>query len=281
MRPDTRVLLGGLAFPEAPRWRDGRLWLSDQHAGAVIRVTPQGRSERVALLHDRPGGLGWLADGTPLVVAMGTRRLYRLKGGDAVLHSDLSGLAPHPCNDMLVDDRGRAYVGHFGYDLHGGAPPAPAALIRVEPDGRASVEVPDLVFPNGCVLTPDGGTLILAETFAHRLTAFRRDRDGGLTGRRLWAPLGEATPDGICLDAEGAVWVASPGTAEVLRVREGGEVVSIVHTRGTPYACMLGGPGRDLLYVMTSETDDPAEAARTRSGRVETLPVAVPGAGLP
>jgi sugar lactone lactonase YvrE len=276
-----RVLAEGLAFPEAPRWHDGRLWLTDQHAGDILRLSPQGRTERVARLDDRPGGLGWLPDGTPLVVAMGSRRLYRLESAGAVLHADLSGLAAFPCNDMLVDPAGAAYVGHFGYDLHGGAPPAPATLIRVAPDGRASVAAEDLVFPNGCVLTPGGETLILAETFAHRLTAFARDPQGGLAGRRIWADLGAATPDGICLDAEGAVWVASPGTGEVLRVREGGEVLAAVRPRGTPYACMLGGAGRNILHVLSAETDDPAEAARIRSGRVEVTAVEVPGAGLP
>ena len=277
----TETLLEGLAFPEAPRWREGRLWFSDQHARRVMTVTTDGTVESVVEIDDLPGGLGWLPDGTPLVVAMTRRSVYRIEGSGVRLHADLSGLASFHCNDMVVDLAGNAYVGNFGYDLHGGAPISPAELIRVSVDGGAEVVARDLVFPNGSVITPDGGRLIVAETFASRLTAFELDPEGNLSGRAIWADLGEATPDGICLDADGAIWAASPVTGEVVRVRKGGGRLDLISPTGTPYACMLGGPERRTLFITTSETADPDQAADLRSGRVELVEVEVPGTGLP
>jgi len=281
MGEDTRVLLDGLAFPEAPRWRGGRLWFTDQHARRVMSVDPKGQAQCLLETEDLPGGLGWLPDGTPLVVGMTNRAVYRITDQGLALHADLSTLAAFHCNDMVVDGAGRAYVGNFGYDLHGGAAPSPADLVMIEPDGRARVAAQGLVFPNGSAITPDGTTFIVAETFASRLTAFRIRDDGSLSGRRVWVDLGNATPDGICLDAEGAVWVASPATGEVLRVAEGGAVSARIRPVGKPYACMLGGPERKTLFVLSSETDDPAKANVLRSGRVEFVEVGVPGAGLP
>ncbi len=281
MSADTRILLDGLAFPEAPRWRDGRLWFTDQHARRVAWVDPNGASGTLIEMPDLPGGLGWLPDDTPLVVAMTERRVYRIEAGRLQLHADLGELASFHCNDMLVDDQGRAYVGNFGYDLHGGAKLSPAELILVEPDGRARMVAERLIFPNGCVLSADRQRMIVAETFAHRLTQFEVGRNGSIGNRQVWAHLGEATPDGICLDAAGAIWVASPGTGELLRVLPGGKIERPALTHGTPYACMLGGNDGRTLYVLTSETDDPRAAAERRSGRIETLRVEVGHAGLP
>ena len=188
-------------------------------------------------------------------------------------------MAPH--TETLLEGLAFPYVGNFGYDLHGGAPVSPAELIRVSVDGGAEVVARDLVFPNGSVITPDGGRLIVAETFASRLTAFELDPEGNLTDRAIWADLGEAAPDGICLDADGAIWAASPVTGEVVRVREGGGRLDVISSTGTPYACMLGGPERRTLFVTTSETADPDQAANLRSGRVELVEVEVPGTGLP
>ncbi len=274
------VLINGLAFPEAPRWRNNRLWFTDQHARQIRWVDLNGQSGILAEMNDLPGGLGWLPDGTLLVVAMTSRCLYRVLEETFELYADLSSLTSFHCNDMLVDSQGRAYVGNFGYDLHGGAEVVPTDLIMVQPGGHASVVTHDLVFPNGMTLTPDG-ELLVAETFAHRLSAFTVARNGHLSGRRTWAELADATPDGICLDAEGAVWVASPGSGDVQRVREGGEIIERVSPQGTPYACLLGGPGRKLLFILTAETDDPVDAARLRSGRIEIHTVAVAGAGIP
>jgi len=277
MSDETLVLLDGLMFPEAPRWRDGWLWFTDQHARRVARVDLQGRVETLIEMDDLPGGLGWLPDGRLLVVAMTQRRVYRLEGRRLLLHADLSGLASWHCNDMLVNARGQAYVGNFGFDLHGGAPLAPAELVRVEPDGSSRVVARDLIFPNGAVISADGRSLILAETFAARLTAFELDVKGELGERRLWADLGDAHPDGICLDAAGAIWVAAPNLGELLRVEEGGRVSWRIRSRGAPYACALGGDRGCSLFICSSESDDPAEACRRRSGRIETVQVAVAG----
>lgn len=277
----TRVLLDGLAFPEAPRWRRDRLWFTDQHAHTVAWVQPSGAAATVASLPDLPGGLGWLPDGTLLVVAMTQRRVYRRVADMWQVHADLAKLAAFHCNDMLVDTAGRAYVGNFGYDLHGGEPPRPTELVMVAPDGSARVVARDLTFPNGCVLSADGRQLIVAETFGHRLSQFDVAPDGRLRNHRIWADLGDATPDGICLDQNGGIWVASPTTDDLRYYDATGDEQRRLSVRGTPYACMLGGADRRTLFVLTAETDDPVEAARSQSGRIEVLDVAIPGAGWP
>ncbi|MGI9556800.1 MAG: SMP-30/gluconolactonase/LRE family protein [Solirubrobacterales bacterium] len=280
MGGSTEILVDGLAFPETPRWHDGRLWFTDQFARQVRTVSPEGEFEVALELDDRVGGLGWMPDGSLLVVSMGKRHLYRVNGG-VELHSDLSSLAAHECNDMVVDGSGTAYVGHFGFDLAGGADPAPTSVLMVTPDGAASVAAENVIFPNGLVIEPGGGRLIVAETFAARVSAFAIQDDGRLGARTRWAQLDEeTTPDGICLDAQGAVWVASFGTGEVLRLAEGGERLETIRPHGTPYACMLGGEARNTLYIATSENDDPSKP-ELRTGHIETAEVSVPGAGLP
>jgi len=293
MTYSTYVVVSGLVFPESPRWHQDRFWFADQFAGRVMTLTLDGVLDTVATLPDHAGGLGWLPDGTTLVVGMTERRLHRSKKGSEPfcaqmgsdpffeLHANLAGLASFHCNDLLVDAQGGAYVGNFGYDILGGAPTVSTKLIRVDPDGRARAVGGPLVFPNGMALTPDGATLIVAETFARRLSSFQVSPDGDLSDHRTWADLGTATPDGICLDAEGALWVASPTTRQLLRVCSGGAVLDRVETLGAPYACMLGGPDRRILYVCTAETHDPARALSNPSGRIEVVNVAVPGVGLP
>ena len=210
------------------------------------------------------------------------RRLLRVENGKARVHADLSALATGPCNDMVVDGQGRAYVGNFGYDRHKGEPPRTTCLARVDPDGRVTRAAEDLFFPNGTVITPDGRTLIIGETQAHRLTAFDVAADGRLDNRRVWASLDENVfPDGMCLDAEGAIWVSDARGPALLRVREGGKVDRTVST-GTRYAfaCMLGGADRRTLFVCTSTGSGPAMADK-RDGAIETVRVDVPGAGLP
>jgi len=277
----TQILLDNLMFPEAPRWREGRLWFTDQHARRIVAVDMDGHAETVAEMDDLPGGLGWLPDGRLLVVAMTQRRIFQLTDSGLDEYADLSGLASSHCNDMLVEKQGRCYLGNFGFDLHGGAPQAPAELILVEPGGKTRIVAEGLVFPNGMVTTPDETTLIVAETFAARLTAFAIQADGSLANRRIWADLGDAYPDGICLDAENAVWVATPNAGEVLRVKEGGGILQRIKPRGTPYACMLGGPERLTLFIASSETDDPAMARQQKGGRIEVISVPVAGTGLP
>jgi YD repeat-containing protein len=279
---DTEVLIDDLVFPEGPRWHDGKLWFSDMYEYRVKTVDPDGRVEVVVEVPGTPSGLGWDPEGRLLVVSMADRRLLRWAGDGLDEVSDLSGLSPFQFNDLVVDAEGRAYTGNFGFDIHSGAKRAPAIIARVDIDGRATVAADDLKFPNGMVITPDGSTLIVGETFGHRVTAFHIATDGSLDDRRVFAEADELVPDGMCLDAEGAVWVANPVKHEVARVREGGEVVERVSTgdRGA-YACMLGGVDRRTLYVCTSLTHDPDESVRLRSGRIEQVRVDVPGAGLP
>ena len=281
MKPATSVLLDGLAFPEGPRWRDGKLWFSDMHGDRVMSVDLEGRSETVVEVPGRPSGLGWLPDGRLLVVSMVDRRLLRLDPGGLTQVADLSALASFHCNDMVVDAQGRAYVGNFGYDVHGGAPVKNAALVLVAPGGEARVVADDLRFPNGTVITPDGRTLVVGETLGQRLTAFDIEDDGSLGGRRVWAQLEGAFPDGICLDAEGGIWVANAAGTEVLRVLEGGELTHRLSVSTHAFACMLGGPDRRTLFVCTAETSEPEKARANATGRIEIAEVEVPGAGLP
>jgi len=198
-------VVDGLTFTEAPRWRDGKLWFSDFYTHRVLTVTPDGRLETVVEIPQRPSGLGWTSDGALLVVSMLDRRLLRVESGKPRVVADLSALATGPCNDMVVDAVGRAYVGNFGFDRHRGEPPRTTCIARVDRDGTVTRAADELSFPNGTVITPDGRTLIVAETLAHRLTAFDVAADGALSNRRLFAALEGCFPDGICLDAEGAV----------------------------------------------------------------------------
>ncbi len=280
---DTRTLVDGLRFPEGPRWREGRLWFSDIHDERVRSVDLDGHVETIVEVPGQPSGLGWLPDGRMLVVSMVDQRLLRLENGKLVEVADLSAHATFHCNDMLVDAQGRAYVGNFGWDIfaEGGGTPRDADLLLVEPDGRVRIAADGLTFPNGTVLTPDGRTLIIGETYAARLTAFDVADDGSLSNRRVWAQLDGAVPDGICLDAEGAVWVASPISGAALRIREGGEVAARVAVEHQTFACMLGGPERKHLFLCTARDADPTVCRAERSGRIEVVEVEVPGAGLP
>jgi len=280
-RDKPKILLDGLTFPEEPRWRDGRLWFSDFYSHRVIAVDLDGRAETIAEVPQQPSGLGFMPDGTLLIVSMRDRRLLRRDGGTLRLVADLSALAGGYCNDMVVDAAGRGYVGNFGFDRHGGEDPRTTCLIRVDPDGRATPAADGLMFPNGTVITPDGKTLIIAETYAHRLTAFDVGRDGTLANRRLFAALDGVHPDGICLDAEGAVWVANARAPLLLRVLDGGRIADTIST-GThnTYACMLGGGDRRTMFICTCLGFGPGQASK-RDGRIETVRVDVPGAGLP
>ena len=282
MTRTTEVLLDGLCFPEGPRWHEGKLWFSDMHAHRVMTVDLEGRAATIVDVPAQPSGLGWLPDGRLLVVSMLDRRLLRLDGDRLVEVADLSQLAACHCNDMVVDAQGRAYVGNFGFDLHTeGWEFHHAEILLVAPDGAARVVADGLSFPNGTVITPDGRTLIVGESFAARLTAFDVQPDGGLTNRREWAKLESGTPDGICLDAEGAVWYASPVSAECIRVAEGGRVLDRVPVSTQAFACMLGGPERRTLFVCTANDSNPTAVRDAHSGRIEMVEVDVPGAGWP
>ena len=287
----TRVLAGGLHFGEAPRWHDGVLWFSDFFDYAVKTVDLDGHIAVKLSMADRPSGLGWMPDGSMLIVSMTARALLRFHQGRLALHADLSGIATFHCNDMVVDAAGRAYVGNFGFDLDTNeingtlgevlAAHAGATIARVDPDGSVHAAADGLMFPNGTVITPDGRTMIVAESFANRLTAYDIAEDGSLSNRRLWADLGTRTPDGICLDADGAIWVANPIVNECFRVGEGGDILDVIETDNRCFACMLGGPDRRTLFMLTSRYSLAVEAAVYRTGNVLVADVDVPGAGLP
>jgi sugar lactone lactonase YvrE len=279
----TKILYQGLAFGEAPRWHDNKLWFSDMHVRKVMAIDLKGKVETICEAPGRTSGLGWTVDGRLLIVAMKTRQLLRLDPSGLACAADISSLASGECNDMVVDSKGRAYIGNFGLDTDFGVNRVgPGEIVMVEPDGKARIAADNLTFPNGSVITPDGKTLIVAETFAARLTAFDIEPDGSLAHRRIWAPLDKKIfPDGICLDAEGAVWAANAGGPAVYRVKEGGEVLQRVETSAHAYACMLGGADRRTLFIMTAEDNDARICRQKMSGRIETVKVEVPGAGLP
>jgi len=279
----TKVLLEGLAFGESPRWHDGKLWFSDMHTHQVMTVDLEGKAEKIVEVPGQPSGLGWLPDGRLLVVSMTDKRLLRLDPDGLTEVANLSMIASGVCNDMVVDKKGRAYVGHSGFDVYAKSPSFKTAeIIMVTPDGDKRVIADEMNFPNGSVITPDGRTLIVAESFGKCLTAFNIEPDGSLTGRRVWAKLGDnVIPDGICLDAEGAIWLANARGSEVIRVLEGGEVTHRVKVSIGAFACMLGGQDRRTLFICAAETFDPDEARAKASGRIETVRVEVPGVGLP
>jgi sugar lactone lactonase YvrE len=290
MEMKTTMLVDNVKFPESPRWRDGKLWFSDMFAGLVMCVDLNGDVQTTVELPDIPTGLGWTPEGRLLVVSAQDRRLLRLEDDRLVEVADLSGLVSYPCNDMVVDGQGRAYIGNCGFDL-GGEQWAPnlAPILLVTTDGSARVVADGLAFPNGIVITPDGQTLIVGESHAGRLTAFDIELDGSLSRRRAWAQFDDLgafemseeriTPDGMCLDAEGAVWFTSPNTREALRVREGAVITHRISIDTIPLACMLGGPERRTLFILTTESLDYSDSEA--KGRIETIQVDVAGAGLP
>jgi sugar lactone lactonase YvrE len=291
MMTEPRLLAAGLHFGEAPRWHEGSLWFSDFFDYAVKAVDLTGHVEVKIGMADRPSGLGWLPDGSMLIVSMTARALMRVEGHRLVQHADLSQIATFHCNDMVVDSVGRAYVGNFGFDLDTAeisgtldevvAAHSGATLARVDPDGSVHAAAEGLMFPNGTVITPDGRTMIIAESFGRCLTAFDIADDGSLSNRRVWADLGRRTPDGICLDADGAIWVANPVTPECFRVAEGGEILDVIETDNRCFACMLGGPDGRTLFMLTSQFSLAVEAAVRRTGNVLITEVEAPGAGLP
>jgi sugar lactone lactonase YvrE len=294
-----QVLLEGGTFFEGPRWHEGRWWVSDFYRGLVLSVDPDGSATEVLTVEAQPSGLGWLPDGALLVVSMRDRRILRWSSdAGASVHADVAELCGGHLNDMVVDRHGRAYAGNFGFDLMGGADPLPAALIRVDPDGTASVAAEDLLFPNGSVITPDGGTLIVGETAGARYTAFTIQDDGSLTDRRVWAqvaPTPEFTtlaetlgklefgPDGCALDAEGHIWSADEVGARCARLAPGGAIVDeIAAPDGLDvFACMLGGDdGRTLLMCAAPDFHEDSRSA-AREAVLLTTTVDVPHAGRP
>jgi sugar lactone lactonase YvrE len=286
----TRILMDGLTFGEGPRWHDGKFYFSDFYSHKVFSLDMEGNSEVIVEVPGQPSGLGWMPDGTMLIVSMKDKKLLSFINNTLSEVADLSDLAGFHCNDMVVDDRGNAYIGNFGFNTYSGEEIKPANLILVRPGEDPCVAADNLLFPNGAVITPDGRTLIVGETYAARLTSFDINQDATLSNRRVWADFtldakeGEVpVPDGMCLDAEGAIWVASPTTADVIRIKEGGEILDRIPVETNAYACMLGGDDLKTLFICTSKASgvDPEAALREKSGKIETIKVDVPGTGKP
>ena len=293
----TTLFTGGTFF-EGPRWRDGTWWVSDFYRQQVSRISPDGAEEVVVRVEQQPSGLGWLSDGSMVIVSMKDHRLLRYAGGELSTLADLTETCGGHLNDCVVDDADRVYTGDFGFDLMAGGDAATASLKRVDPDGSGTVVAAGLQFPNGMVITPDGGTLIVGETLGNRYTAFDLTADGSLSNRRVWAQLGpEVTgttteevlgqltiaPDGCSLDAEGHVWAADAVGGRVVRISPAGEVVDEV--RGPEgqgvFACALGGEdGRTLLMCCAPDFYE-HNRAPVREASLVTTTVDVPHAGRP
>ena len=288
------VLAEGIYFGEAPRWHDGRLWFSDFYAHRIYALGLDGALTTELELEGQPSGLGWLPDGSLLVVRMERREVWRRwPDGRFERHADLARYSAFMCNDMVADAQGRAYVGNFGFDLEAEmrqrgpdsviADHPQTCLALIMPDGTACDAAPGekFSFPNGMVITPDGNTLILAETFGLRLTALDIGANGLLSNRREWASTWPRVPDGICLDASGAVWIANPLASECALIAAGGEVLEVIETGGLNcFACMLGGPGGRHLFMMVAPGSGGA-AAKAPLGKVLVAEVDVGRAGLP
>jgi sugar lactone lactonase YvrE len=280
--PELQTLLTGLVFGESPRWHDGRLWFSDMGANQVGAVDLEGNSEVVARVPAMPMGTGWLPDGRLLIVSALDGRLLRQEpDGSLVPHADLTSLADHPWSDMVVDGRGNAYIGNLGFDFPDGEF-GPGILALVSPDGSARQVADGVAFPNGVAVTPDNQTLILAESYANRLTAFDIAADGGLSNRRVWADLDGGVPDGICLDGDGAVWYGDVPNRRCVRVRESGQVLQTIDLDRGCFACALGGEGRSTLFMMAAEFSAASMAGEgPPTGQVLTAQAPAPGVGWP
>jgi sugar lactone lactonase YvrE len=269
----------GIVLGESPRWHDGRLWFSDWGANQVIALDPGGGHEVVVTVASIPMCIDFLPDGRLLIVDSAQRRLLRRESdGSLVQHADLSGVSDKPWNDIVADDRGNAYVNTIGFDFPGGQF-APGLIVLAAPDGTVRQVADGLAFPNGMAITPDGGTLVVAESYGNRLTAYDIRGDGSLGGRRVWADTPGDHPDGICLDAEGAVWYADVGNQHCVRVREGGAVLATVGWDRGAFACALSRGEDPRLFVVGQLYGGPESPQP--SGRVVAFPAPAPGAGRP
>ncbi len=280
---DLRTIVDNLVFAEGPRWHDGALHISDMHGGRVLRIGDDGGLTSLAEIDDMTSGLGWLPDGRLLVVSMAARKLMRREtDGRMVEHADLNAVATFHCNDMIVGADGTAYVGNFGFSLFPMGNPCLAVVARVEADGTVTVGASDLWFPNGIALTADGRTLIVAESAGFCLTAFTVAKDGTLSDRRIWAPLPEGhAPDGICLDEDGAAWVAIPHLKQFVRVLHGGEIAETIAVERHALACVLGGPHRRTLFMTVSTELEPEKCLSNPTAAVLATEVDVAGTGRP
>ena len=281
-----QLLLSGIAFGESPRWHDGRLWFSDWGAQQVVAVDTDGDSEVIAQVDfpSFPMCIDFLPDGRLLIVSGREGRVLRRElDGSLVPHADLSGLAEgtHPWNEIVVDGRGNAYINNQGFDFPGGEF-APGTIALLRPDGSTGQVADGIAFPNGMAVTPDNATLICAESYGRKLTAFDIAADGGLSNQRMWADLGDGVPDGICIDAEGAVWYADVPNQRCVRVAEGGEVLETITLDRGGFACMLGGTDGRTLFIVAQQWNGPENMqSGARTGQVATARAPAPAAGWP
>lgn len=292
MNRPMRVLAEGFHFGEGPRWHEDRLWFSDQWADRVYSVSLRGDLRVEFELDDGPSGLGWMPDGSLLVVSMANRCvLRRWPRGEMTQHADLSSIATGRCNDMVVAANGRAYVGNFGFDLEAEirargsaavfADHPTANLAEIAPDGTTRIAATEMHFPNGSVITPDGKTLIVGETFAGVLTAFTIAADGSLSDRRVWAKTLPRVPDGIALDETGALWMANPMAPKCVRIAAGGAILEIIATDLPCFACMLGGDDGQSLFMLTAKSFVRNTLTSETTGRLLVTKVDHRGAGHP
>jgi sugar lactone lactonase YvrE len=283
--PGLKTVLTGLAFGESPRWHAHRLWLADWGAKEVIALDLEGKSEVMVRVGfpSFPMCIDWLPDGRLLIVSARDGLLLRRESdGSLVTHADLSALRKgHPWNEIVVDGRGHVYINNQGFDFPGGEF-APGMIALLTPDGSARQVADGIAFPNGMLVTPDNSTLIVAESYGKKLTAFEIGADGSLSNGRVWADLGDGVPDGICLDQEGAVWYADVPNRRCVRVREGGEVLQTINLDRGCFACTLGGQGRRTLFMVAREWSGTAKMADgSRTGQVLAAPAPAPGVGWP
>jgi sugar lactone lactonase YvrE len=288
----AELLADGFHFGKAPRWRGDRLWFSDVYGHAVKSVSPDGDLRVEVEIDDRPSGLGWMPDGSLLIVSATRRRVLRRSPDGAVsVHADLSGITDFHCYDMVVDSAGGAYVGNFGLDLDPEVEKrgvvgvltthATTSLAYVAPDGTAKVAADDMHFPNGLTITPDARTLIVSETLARVLTAFDIGEGGALSNRRVWARPEMLAPCGVALDGDGALWVANPMASECARIAEGGEILEKIATEDPCYSCMLGGSDGRTLFMLTAPNWEAQPTAAAQNGLIVCARVDSPRAGWP
>jgi len=283
---EPQILMTDIAFGESPRWHDGRIWFTDWGAQEVAALDPGGASEVVVRVGfpSFPMSIDWLPDGRLLIVSAREGLVLRMEpDGSLVTHADLGALATRglPWNEIVVDGEGNAYINNAGFDFPGGEF-APGTIALLTPDGSARRVADGIAFPNGMAVTPDNSTLICAESYGKKLTAFDVGADGSLSNQRVWADLGDGVPDGICVDAEGAVWYADVPNRRCVRVREGGEVQQTIELDRGCFACMLGGADRRTLFMVAQEwggADNLQSGDRT--GLVFAVEAPAPGAGWP
>jgi len=278
---EMRTLLSGRAFVESPRWHEGRLWFCDWLTREIISVDLRGESEVMFRVESLPFSIDWLRDGR-LVGTSGTQVLLEQPDGSLATYADLSGLCKKGLNEIVVDGRGNVYVDDVGFDLMAGEKFAPGIIALVTPDGAARQVADGLAFPNGMAVTPDNSTLIVAESYGKKLTAFAITPDGSLSNRRAWADVGNGVPDGICIDDDNAVWYGDVPNKRCVRIREGGEVLQVINLDRGCFACMLGGTDRKTLFVMAAEWHGVSKMSDgARTGQVLTVAAPAPSAGWP